>query len=79
MDEGYIKANSRYFKNPGKYLGPIGENFETIKSNSNTNSNVDLKMDFAEIKGALDYAWLLNVIGDSGFNELLVDINRVLN
>jgi hypothetical protein len=79
MDEDYIKSNTKYFKNQGNHLGPIGENFDTIKSNSNTNSNVDLKMDFAEFKGALEYDWILKEIGDSGFNELLIDINRVLN
>ena len=78
MDEDYIKANTKYFKNPGNYLGPIVENFDTIKSSSNTNNNVDLKMDFAEFKGALDYKWVINEIGNSGFNDLLTDINKVL-
>lgn len=78
MDEDYIKANTKYFKNPGKHLGPIGENFDTIENSSNTNSNVDLKMDFAEFKGSLDYAWVLNEIGASGFDELLIDINKIL-
>ncbi|WP_343330524.1 sacsin N-terminal ATP-binding-like domain-containing protein [Polaribacter staleyi] len=79
MNEDYIKLNTKYFKNPGKHLALIGENFDAIESSSNTNSNVDLKMDFAEFKGALDYKWVLNEIGNSGFNELLVDIKSVLN
>lgn len=78
MDEDYIKANTKYFKNPGKHLGLIGENFDTIESSSNINSEVDLKMDFAEFKGALEYNWVLEEIGDSGFDELLVDISKIL-
>ena len=79
MDEEYIKSNAKYFKNPGKHLGIIGENYDTIKNNSNTNSNVDLKMDFAEFKGSLDYQWVLEEIGDSGFEELLIDITKTLS
>tara|TARA_B100000678_G_scaffold244077_1_gene215906 strand:- start:3796 stop:7086 length:3291 start_codon:yes stop_codon:yes gene_type:complete len=79
MDEEYIRANTKYFKNPGKHLGIIGENFDTIKNSSNTNNDVDLKMDFAEFKGSLDYKWVLNKIGDSGFDELLVDIKNILS
>ncbi|KVV14588.1 sacsin N-terminal ATP-binding-like domain-containing protein [Flavobacterium sp. TAB 87] len=79
MDEDYIKTNSKYFKEPGKHLGKIGENYDTIKSSSNTESLIDLKMDFAEFKGSLDYKWVLEEIGDSGFEELLVDINKVLS
>lgn len=78
MDEDYIKSNTKYFKNPGKHLETIVKNFDIIESSSNTNSKVDLKMDFAEFKGSLDYAWILKEIGDSGFDELLVDINRRL-
>ncbi|WBL23546.1 sacsin N-terminal ATP-binding-like domain-containing protein [Zunongwangia sp. HRR-M8] len=79
MDENYIRANTKYFKNPGKHLGVIGENFDTIENSSNTNNDVDLKMDFAEFKGSLDYKWVLNKIGDSGFDELLVDIKNILS
>lgn len=78
MDEDYIKLNTKYLKNPGNHLGPIGENFDTIKSSSNTSNNVDLKMDFAEFKGSLDYNWVLKEIGSSGFEELLVDIENIL-
>jgi len=78
MDEDYIKANSRYFKNPGKHLGSIGSNFDIIMESVNTTNKVDLKMDKTEFKGALDYKWVLNEIGVLGFNDLLNDINTVL-
>ena len=78
MDEEYIKSNAKYFKNPGRYLGLIGENYDMIKNNSNTNNIVDLKMEFAEFKGSLDYSWVLNEIGNTGFEELLLDINKAL-
>ncbi len=79
MDENYIKANTKYFKNPGKHLSVICDNFDTIENSSNTNKDVDLKMDFAEFKGSLDYKWVLNKIDDSGFDELLVDIKNILS
>lgn len=78
MDEDYIKLNTKYFKNPGKHLGLIGDNYDAIVSSSNTDNEVDLKMDFAEFKGSLNYSWVLNEIGPSGFEELLLDINKAL-
>jgi hypothetical protein len=78
MDDNFIKANTKYFKNPGNHLAMIGDNFDTIKNSSNTNNTVDLKMEFAEFKGTLDYTWVLNEIGNSGFKELLIDINKAL-
>ena len=79
MDEEYIKTNTKYFKKPGLYLGSIANNFDMIEKSANTNSEVDLRMENAEFKGALDYQWLLNKIGDSGFYDLIDDIKSILN
>ncbi|WP_147677415.1 sacsin N-terminal ATP-binding-like domain-containing protein [Algibacter pacificus] len=79
MDEDYIKLNTKYFKNPGNHLESIGSNYDLVMENVNTDDKVDLRMDQTEFKGSLEYVWVLNEIGDSGFNELLVDINKVLN
>lgn len=79
MDEEYIKENTRYFKNPGLYLGSIASNFDTIEKSANTTNSVDLRMENAEFKGALNYEWLLSEIGDSGFQELIEDIKSILS
>jgi hypothetical protein len=79
MDEEYIKNNTKYFKNPGAHLSDIGINYDKIKQSSNTENSVDLKMENAEFKGSLDYKWTLNQIGKLGFNELLMDINKILS
>lgn len=79
MDEEYIKTNTKYFKNPGAHLSDIGINYDKIKQSSNTENSVDLKMENAEFKGSLDYKWTLNQIGKLGFNELLMDINKILS
>ncbi len=78
MDQDYIRANTKYLRNPGKHLSSIGANFDMIKQSSNTDDIVDLRMENAEFKGALDYKWLLAEIGDCGFKELIDDINRVI-
>lgn len=79
MDEEYIKTNTRYFKNPGEHLSDIGINYDKIEQSSNTDKVVDLKMENAEFKGSLNYDWILNQIDKLGFNELLMDINKILS
>jgi len=74
MDTDYIKASTKYLRNPGLYLEDIAEKFEVIEKSANTNEAVDLKMNNAEFKGSLDYDWVLKKIGNLGFNELLQDI-----
>jgi len=78
MDEDYVKVNAKYFKHPGKHLGSIVDNFDTINKSANTDNLVDLKMDFAEFKGSLNYEWTLNEVGNNGFDELLIDIKNIL-
>lgn len=79
MDEDYIKLNTKYFKNPGQHLHEIVNNFEIVKNSTNTSNAVDLKMDYADFKGSLDYEWIKKQIGNSGFDELLVDITKTLS
>lgn len=79
MDIEYIKSNVQYFKNPGEYLSPIVENYSTIESKSNTTEKVDLKMDYAQFKGALDYGWVKEKVAGRGFNELITDIKRIIS
>jgi hypothetical protein len=78
MNEDYIKLNTKYFKNPGRHLSSIGRDFDIIMESVNTSNKVDLKMDNTEFKGSLDYKWVLEEIDDSGFEELLIDINKIL-
>ncbi|MDM1523915.1 hypothetical protein HX088_11620 [Empedobacter sp. 225-1] len=78
IDDAYIKLNTRYFKNPGQYLTAIPERLEIIEEQSNTNEAVDLRMDFAEFKGALDYNWIKGRTANSGFKELIEDIKIIL-
>ena len=79
MDIEYIKTNTKYFKDPGQYLGEISANYDIIEKSSNTNDVVDLTMANAEFKGSLDYDWILDKIGESGFNELISDINAIIS
>lgn len=79
MNENYIRTNTKYFKNPGEHLKSIGENYDTITANSNTDKLVDLKMDHAEFKGLLNYDWLKEKIGSSGFEELITDVREILS
>ena len=79
MDTEYIKSSTRYFRNPGLYLGEIATNFDVIEKSANTNDVVDLKMSNAEFKGSLDYDWVLDKIGNLGFNELLEDIKKIIS
>ena len=79
MNEEYIKNNTKYFKGPGEYLKSIGDSYDTIDDVSNTNKLIDLKMDFAEFKGLVNYSWLKEKIGNSGFEELLSDIKQTLS
>lgn len=79
IDTNYIKSKARFFKNPGQYLMAIPDRLEIIKEKSNTNEEVDLRMDFAEFKGALSYDWIKEKTLNLGFNELIVDIQRILS
>lgn len=79
IDTEYIKVNAKYFKNPGQYLTNIPERLEIIEEKSNTNEEVDLRMDFAEFKGALDYNWIKAKTNDSGFDELIADVEKILS
>ncbi|WP_419487361.1 sacsin N-terminal ATP-binding-like domain-containing protein [Chryseobacterium bernardetii] len=79
MDIEYVKNSCKYFKNPGKYLGDIVDSYNTIKKTTNKYIEIDLKMDNAEFKGALEYTWLLSIIGNLGFNELIKDITKILS
>lgn len=79
IDDEYIKLHTKYFKNPGQYLNTIPESFDLIQQKSNTDNEVDLRMDYAEFKGALDYSWIKEKTNDSGFNELIADIQKILN
>ncbi|MGG5210784.1 sacsin N-terminal ATP-binding-like domain-containing protein [Chryseobacterium sp. MIQD13] len=78
MDVEYVRKNCKYFKNPGEYLFHIVDGYNTIEETANKNEKVDLRMDNAEFKGSLNYKWVLDKIGDSGFTELIKDINKVL-
>ncbi|MDM1408695.1 DUF3883 domain-containing protein [Myroides sp. DF42-4-2] len=78
VDPDYIKLYAKYLKNPGQYLTAIPERLEVIEEKSNTNETVDLRMDFAEFKGALDYNWIKEKTNNSSFNELIRDIQRIL-
>lgn len=79
VEGNYIKANARFFRNPGQYLTAIPERLEIIEEQSNTNQEVDLRMDFAEFKGALDYNWIKEKTNNSGFTDLISDIQRILS
>ncbi|WP_333621547.1 sacsin N-terminal ATP-binding-like domain-containing protein [Sphingobacterium multivorum] len=79
VNGNYIKMNARFFKNPGQYLTAIPERLEVIEEQSNTDEEVDLRMDFAEFKGSLDYNWIKEKTNNSGFNELISDIQRILS
>ncbi|MPS75057.1 MAG: hypothetical protein E2590_18170 [Chryseobacterium sp.] len=79
MDIDYVKNNCKYFKNPGEYLGNIVDSYNKIEETANTNGQVDLKMENAEFKGSLNYKWVLDKIGDSGFTELIKDITKILS
>jgi len=79
IDTEYIKVNAKYFKNPGQYLTSIPERLEIIEEKSNTNEEVDLRMDFAEFKGALDYTWIKLKTNNSGFDELIADVEKILS
>lgn len=79
MDSEYIKSNTKYLRNPGQYLGEIADKFDVIDNSANTDEVVDLKMSKAEFKGSLDYDWVLEQIGDNGFDELLIDINNAIS
>lgn len=78
MDNSYILNNTKYLKNPGQYLEPIVEKHEKIKIDTNTFEKVDLKMENAEFKGVLDYNWIKTKTINSGFNELIADIQKIL-
>jgi hypothetical protein len=60
-------------------LSEICSNYDVIEKSANTKDVVDLKMVNAEFKGSLDYDWVLDQIGNSGFNELIQDINTVIS
>lgn len=79
IDDEYIKVNTKYFKNAGQYLNAIPESFDLIQQKANTNNEVDLRMEYAEFKGALNYAWIKKTTAGSGFNELIIDIQKILN
>lgn len=79
MDNDYIKNNTKYLKNPGQYLGELVEKYKKIEEDTNTHEKIDLKMDYAEFKGSLDYNWIKEKTINSGFNELISDIQRILN
>lgn len=79
MDTEYIKKNTRYLKNPGQYLGEIVDKYQKIEVDTNTHQKVDLKMENAEFKGALNYNWIKEKTINSGFKELIIDIERVLS
>ncbi len=79
MDTEYIKNNTRYLKNPGKYLGELVNKYNQIEEDTNTLETIDLKMDYAEFKGALSYNWIKDKTLNSGFNELIIDIQKILN
>ncbi|MDM1402197.1 DUF3883 domain-containing protein [Myroides odoratimimus] len=79
INENYIKSNTKFLRNPGQYLTAIPERLEIIEEKSNTNEEIDLRMDFAEFKGALDYNWIKEKTINIGFDELINDIQRILN
>lgn len=79
MDTEYIKSNAQYFRNPGEYLSPIVDNYLMINSKANTPEKVDLKMDYAQFKGTLDYSWIKEKVAGRGFNELITDIKRIIS
>jgi hypothetical protein len=79
MDTEYIKKNTRYLKNPGQYLGEIVDKYHKIEIDTNTHQKVDLKMENAEFKGALNYNWIKEKTINSGFKELIIDIERILS
>jgi len=79
MDVEYVRSNCKYFKNPGEYLVHIVDGYNTIGETANRNEQVALKMDNAEFKGSLNYKWVLDKVGESGFNELIKDITKTLS
>jgi len=79
MDTDYIKNNTKYLKNPGQYLGEIVEKYQKIEVDTNTHQKIDLKMENAEFKGALNYNWIKEKTVNSGFIELITDIERILS
>lgn len=79
MDTDYIKSNTKYLKNPGQYLQDISNNYDLIESKANTLNEIDLKMDYAEFKGSIEYNWIKDNTKNSGFAALIEDIKRILN
>ena len=79
MDTEYIKNNTKYLRNPGQYLGGIVEKYQKIEIDTNTLEKVDLKMENAEFKGSLNYNWIKEKTINSGFKDLITDIERILS
>ncbi len=79
IEEEYIKANTKYLKNPGQYLQDVSNNYDLIESKANTQNEIDLKMNYAEFKGSIEYKWINDKTNNSGFALLIEDIKRILN
>jgi hypothetical protein len=79
MSTAYIKANTKYLKNPGSYFSEINTNYNIIESSSNTDKDIDLKMENAEFKGSMDYEWLNKIVIGQGFEELIEDIRSSIS